>query len=94
MPRVTARLAAVPSLMTKTNLLSPSGPVCTASSGTSKAFEARAAGNGGVDGRARLQRSFRILHPQPHLDRGASGIERGADERDFSRHRIGEPGEQ
>ena len=93
MPSVTARFAAAPSGVTiMTNLLTPSGAVCTASAGNDQRVGCSAASDGCVDGRAGFQGSLRILDAQPYFNRGAAGVERRADERDLRRHGIVEPG--
>ncbi len=92
-PRVTARLSALPSaLMTMTDLLTPSGAVCTASVGMSSALAAVRPVMVAWTGVPALNVPLSILDAQPHFDRRASGIERRADERDLGRHWIGEPG--
>ncbi len=92
MPSVTGRLAAVPSgLMTKTNLLSPSGPVCTASSGTSKAFEAVRPVMVVWTGVPAFNVPFGFSTRSHTSTVVLPGIERGADERDLSRQGIVEP---
>ena len=54
----------------------------------------RPAGDGDLDRRADFQRALFVVDLQPDFDRGAAGIERGADQRNLRVHRIRDAGNQ
>ena len=61
-------------------------------SGNEERIRRGAAGDGGMHRGAGFEEAFRIFDAQPDFDGGAAGIERGADERDLCRDRIGDAG--